>query len=418
MIRMKQKRLAALVMVPLVVAFLPRVARADIPVEAKIYGFLNAQLEAVWASGGATPYRPAGRVADGNSRLGFTGSIELFPQTKVLWQIEGALNFEQGGANDQGLFNTIVSRNSFVGVDDERFGRVVVGYNDSAYRTLVGSAAGFGGNLGLTKFGLDLWNNTDAQVSSNANSVFGRGESRYKNSVHYLSPDWKGFRIAGSYSFDELIPNGGTRDRFSVGALFKWGGFSIGAGFDYQRNTGVDVDKLMQGFGLMTHAENDVATYFYKALVSYEFSTKTYLGIGVERSNYGYANFVPPTPANPYASIETGVMSQFGMMASVAQGIGDHLSLMASFGKLGNLAGSIHGAATDFSAMQFSGGAKYAFNERFAAYVYYTQIENSAQQTVNLGQASLYTNKVGTADAYLSPGNSPRALALGVIARF
>ena len=29
-------------------------------------------------------------------------------------------------------------------------------------------------------------------MTGNANSLFGRGEARYKNSVHYLSPEWAG----------------------------------------------------------------------------------------------------------------------------------------------------------------------------------------------------------------------------------
>lgn len=415
---MAQTALMAL-MVPAALALVPSAARADIPIEAKVYGFLNAQLEAVWANGGATPYRTTGRVSDGNSRIGFKGAIALGERTKVLWQIEAGLNnFEQGGANDLGILGTIVSRNTFVGVEDERIGRLVIGNNESAYRSLVGSAGELGGNLGLTKLGLDLWNNTSAQMSGNPWSIFSRGEARYKNSVHYTSADWAGFRVAGSYSFDELVPAGGRRDRFSLGVAYTLGELRIGAGFDYQRNTGVNVANLELGLGLHTHAENHVATFFYKAVVSYKLPSRTYLGVGVERSNYGYVQFIPPTPSSPSVSEATGVMSQFSVMASAAQEIGDHFALMVSFGRLGSLAGSINGLGADFAALQLSVGAKYSFNDVFAAYLFYTLIQNAAQQDINFGQSPVYTNNMGTATAYLAPGNGPNAVGLGVIARF
>lgn len=410
---------AILFAIPLALAGSSAVARAEIPVEAKIYGFLNAQVEGVWAKGGSTPYETRGRVSDGNSRLGFRGSIGLAETTKALWQLEAGLNFEQGGVSGQGFFSTLVSRNSFVGIEDSRFGRLVAGNRDSAYRTLVGSGGEFGGNIGLTLQGLDLWNNTSAQMTGNPNSLFSRGEARYRDSIHYDSPTWHGLRLAASLGFDEAMSDGGRRDRVSVAAAYQLGAFKVGAGFDFQPNTGVDVEQLQRGFALHTGALNDTATYYYKVIASYDFPTKTYLGVGVERSNYGYSLFVPPSSSDFYARVQTGTFSQYGAVVSLAQSLGDHLTLMGSFGKLGNLGNAaVFGTGADYSATQYSLGAKYGFNEHFATYAYFTDIRNKPGQDVNLGQSPLYTNNVGTADAYLAPGDSPRALGVGLIARF
>ena len=49
---------------------------------------------------------------------------------------------------------------------------------------------------------------------------------------------------------------------------------------------------------------------------------------------------------------------------------------------------------------------------------YFTRINNKSQQNVNLGQSPLHSNKAGTDDAFLAPGNSPRAFGIGMIARF
>ena len=109
-------------------------------VETRIYGFLNGEIESVKAEGGPTPYGSRGRVSDGNSRIGFAGSIGIKGDVRGLWQIEGSLNnFDEGGINGQGKSSTIESRNTFVGIESKRFGRFIIGNNESVYRSLVGS---------------------------------------------------------------------------------------------------------------------------------------------------------------------------------------------------------------------------------------------------------------------------------------
>jgi predicted porin len=399
-------------------------ARADSPLQVRPYGFLNVELEWVRALGGATPYTSRMRISDGNSRLGIGGSLELTPDAKVIVQLEGFLNdFEQGGIDDLGHSATLESRNSFVGVEDRRFGRLLVGYQDSAYRSLVGTGNDFGGNLGLTALGLDVWNNTSAAVSGGFSSLFGRGEARLKNSIHYFSPDVFGLRLAASYGFDEALTDGGRRDHLSVALLYCFEGLKVGVGFDHQANTGVDGDHLQRGLGFQTTAVDDVSTNFYKVIASYTFPTQTYLGFGYERSVYGFANFVQPAPGQVYLPLAEGAMSQGGAMLSVAQGLGlvapglADVTLMASFGKLGGLSNAIVGSGADYAASQLSVGAKYAFNSSFMLYVYFTRIDNQPQQNLTMG-TPVFSNQTGTDGAYLAPGDKPTAGGAGMIARF
>jgi predicted porin len=413
-------RSATLLAAAVIITSLPATSLGQIPGNVKFYGFLNAEVERVWASGGTTPYDARFRVTDGNSRLGVAGSFDLREGTQALWQIEAGFNgFEQGGSNDKGQLATITSRNTFVGVADRRFGHLTVGYVDSAYRSLVGSGSEMGGNLGLTRFGLDLWNNTSAQMTGNSWSVFSRGEARLKNSVHYLSPEGP-IRGGISYGIDEGTSTKRARDRLSAGLRFKWEGLMAGVGYDYQRNTGLDTDKLEQGLGAHTDGVEGVNTYYFKALAGYTLETTgTYLGVGWERAGYGYAQFVPADPSTPLSSIHKGTLTQDAVMASVAQSVGD-LSVMLSAGKLLKLkgAGAVFGTDGAYEASQLSFGVKYALTGTFATYAYYTAIQNKKQQDANLGQAPLYSNGQGTSDAYLAPGNSPRAFGLGLIARF
>ncbi len=412
-------RKAMLLAAPALFACLSNAAYADLPMSVKVYGFLNAQVESVEAKGGATPYERRGRLSDGNSRIGFTGSIGITDTAKGLWQIEGSFNnFEQGGTNDQGSSATIVSRNSFVGIEDSRFGRIIAGNNDSAYRSLVGSGGELGGNVGMTTHGLDLWNNTTAQMTGNASSIFGRGEARYKNSVHYLSPELFGFQAALSYGFDETRTEGNNRDRYALALKYAYGPFEIGVGYDRQNDTAVDVDKLQQGYGFKLAGQDGASTYFYKLIASYKLPTSTYLGVGYEKGSYGYQLFVPPSGSNFYPGVETGTMKQGSTMISIAQDIGDKISLMAVYAKLGDLDNAVVGEGKDYSATQYSLGASYKFNEYFKTYLYYTNIDNKSQQNVNFGQSPVFSNNSGSNDAYLAPGNSPRAAGIGVIARF
>jgi hypothetical protein len=396
---------------------------ADSLVQSRVYGFLNAQLERSSASGGATPFDPRFRVVDGGSRIGYAGTVTVTSTTRALWQLEGALSgYEQAGITDQGVHTSIVSRNSFVGVENRCLGRLVAGNNDSAYRRLIGSGGDMGGNLGLTVLGLDLWNNTSAQLSGNGKSTFGRGEERYRNSVHYVSPAWRiphipsSFQIAGSYSVDQALVQTAHRDRFSVAALYRIGTFSLGAAFDRQANTGVDVDTLERGFGLRTDVLNGVATYYYELVASYRAPFGTYVGLGLERSNYGFLLLVPPPNTGFYAGLNQGVMRQTGIMGSLAQPIGK-ATVMVSVGGLSNLSNAIYGSGADYRSRQYSLGAKYAITDHFGAYAFFSAIQNGAQQDVNLG-APIYSNNLGTAQAYLAPGNKPRTVGFGALVRF
>jgi len=410
----------AILLAAAVVSFsLPRAARGDFPGNAKFYGFLNAEVERAWASGGTTPYDARFRVTDGNSRLGFSGSIDIAEKTRAIWQIEASLNsFEQAGTSDKGLLSAISSRNTYVGVTDERFGTLTVGYVDSVYRSLVGSGSALGGNLGLTSFGLDLWNNTSAQMTGNTWSVFSRGEARFKNSVHYFSPEWF-VRAGASYSVDENTATKRGRDRFSLAARVKWEGLQAGVGYDRQRNTGLNTDNMEQGLGAHTDAVDGASTWYVKAVAGFQFPTGTYVGAGWERASYGIGQFVPADPNNPSSSIRDDTLTQDAVMGAVAQSFGD-LSLMGSVGKLFKLKGAsaVFGTDGQYEAFQYSLGAKYALNQYFATYVYYTAIKNKEQQDANLGQAPLYSNNLGASNAYLAPGDSPNAFGLGLIARW
>jgi predicted porin len=391
---------------------------ANMKIDTTIYGFLNGQLESVEAKGGATPYDTRGRVSDGNSRIGFRGNIGVTNDLKGIWQIEASLNnFDQGGVNTRGESSNLTSRNSYVGVESQQFGTFVVGNNDSVYRSMIGSGGEFGGNLGLTVHGLDVWNNTSAQMSGNADSVFSRGEARYKNSAHYYSPVVYGLQLGASYGFDETQNSNTNRSRWSAVAKYTVGALTVGIGYDRQTNTGVDTEALVQGYGFHTNDTSAVKTSFAKVVARYVLPTHTTVSVGFEQGKYGFEDAAVPSAVNYYTGVTYGTMKQNAAMLSVAQDIGK-ASIMGAVGKLYGLQNASFGKPDDFGATQYSIGALYNFNRYLSPYIYYTKIRNHAQQSVNLGQAPVYSNHIGKDDAFLAPGNSPRAFGIGLIARF
>jgi len=416
----KLSRSALALASPAIMGLLPAAAHAgEVTLPINVYGFLNAEVETVKADGGTTPYASRGRVTDGNSRLGINGSFVVNDELKAIWQLEGSLNnFDQGGVNDQGQSETLTSRNSYIGLDDKRYGRFLVGNYDSAYRSLIGSGGEMGGNLGLSTLGLDLWNNTSAQVTGNANSTFSRGEARYKNSVHYFSPELYGVQVAASYGFDETQSDGLNRGRFALAVKYRLGGLQLGVGVDQQKQTGVNVNQEQLGYGLQQTGEAGNKTTYAKFVASYLFPTHTYLGFGIEQARYGFTLFTPPSSGNIYGVTAVGSMKQTGAMISIAQEIGPNLTVMLSGGTLGNLNNAQVGNGKDYEASQTSFGAKYRINKMLTTYAYVTRIRNKAQQSVNLGQDPLYSVGNGTTSAYLSPGDSPQALGVGLIASF
>jgi predicted porin len=162
-----------------------------------------------------------------------------------------------------------------------------------------------------------------------------------------------------------------------------------------------------------------VSTSYTKLLATYQVTPKTTVGAGVEWMDYGFSQTSVPTASSFYAAQQNGSMKQRAFMVSVAQEVAPNTMVMLSYGKLGSLDNTPFGKSGDFGANQISVGATYKLNDNLMPYIYYTRINNQSQQNVNLGQGPLYSNNNNnSSNAFLAPGNSPRAFGIGLIARF
>ncbi|BBF84731.1 probable porin protein [Aquitalea magnusonii] len=383
---MHKKSLAALVATLFAVPF---AAHADVT----IYGFLSSSIESTKATGAsantAGDYKSRTRVVDDNSRIGFKGNEDLGNGTKAIWQVESSLKyFEQGGTNDKGETATFATRNSFVGLDNGTFGKVLLGQNDTAYKT-------------LTNIGLNLFGDTTAE-NNGSSQVYSRAETRLKNSIHYFSPNWSGFQFGLSYGVDEtraLDVNSAQTNasRISLAANYTNGGLQVAAGWDRQN------DKALSSANSSSNVSGKNTT-FYKLATSYKFATGTFVGAGYEFGRFDSNN-------------SGNTLKQDDWTLSVGQDIGA-ATLKLEYSSLGRLKGAAAGTEGDYKAHQWALGADYNLSKTTKVFSYYTKITNKASQNANFANTPIYTSNVGNSGASLSKGVDPQAFGVGLKVAF
>ncbi|OQS40260.1 porin [Chromobacterium haemolyticum] len=377
---MQKKNLAALLAAMFA---LPVVAHADVT----IYGFLSGGIESSKATGsGGSEYSSRTRIVDHNSRIGFKGFEDIGGGTKAIWQVENSLrNFEQGGTNDKGQSATFATRNTFIGLDNGDFGRVLLGQHDSAYKMFTGSS-----NSAL---GTDLMVNTTAD-NFGSSSVNSRGEARLANSVHYYSPSWAGFKLGGSWGVDESRTNGTDAKRISLGLGYTWQGLNLAAAWDRQYDKGVTPNTTT------TSTTSGKNVTFYSIAASYKFDTGTFVG-----GNYEWGTF---------DQVGGGQLKQDDWLIALGQDFGA-ASVKLSYGQLGTLKNTSAGVSgDDFKAKQWILGGTYNLSKTTQVLAYYTKIDNKARQNANFANNPVYdAGTLGTSSAALTAGNDPQAFGVG-----
>ncbi|WP_234986017.1 porin [Pseudogulbenkiania subflava] len=344
-----------------------------------IYGFISAGVESVKATGAtdsAKDVKATTRISDGNSRIGFKGNEDLGNGLKAIWQVEQSLrHFENGGTDENGNTATFATRNSFVGIESADFGKVILGNNDTAYKS-------------LTDIGLNAGINTTADnVGSGA--IYSRGETRLKNSVHYFSPTFAGFKAGVSYGVDETRANDTSGDRtnaqrLSIAGNYTLGGLQVAAGWDRQYDKG--------DYKAATTSNGD-DTDFYKLTAGYKFATGTFVGAG-----YEWGRFDSTTSGSNLKQDDWTVMvgQEFGAAA-----------IKLSYSEVGALKHATDGNEDDYKAKQWVLAGTYDLSKRTQLYAYGTKITNNSRQNVNFGVN-------GIATASLGAGSNPQAFGIGM----
>lgn len=187
-----------------------------------VYGLADATFDVINTSGPAGTTRGApdySRVTSNGSRLGFKGTESLGNGMSAFFQYETAVSLDNGGAGS--LFAS--ARDSFVGLKGE-FGAVKLGYFSGPNRELASK--------------LDVVIHSDGIGDNSAllGKLGGRGsyfDSRYANSIAYITPNLSGFEGTLQYQANEnkvanTAGGNGSPSLFELGLTYNNGPVFVG----------------------------------------------------------------------------------------------------------------------------------------------------------------------------------------------
>ncbi|NHZ42864.1 porin [Massilia aquatica] len=235
-------------------------AAAQAQSSVQIYGLLDAGVD--YASDAGAGGKSATRVSSGGmntSRWGLRGSEDIGAGLKAVWNLEGGVLMDSGGA-DGALFR----RQAYVGLDG-KFGRVVLGRSfTSVYDTVIQfdpmgfapfySWATSGPATGPSKYGMTTgfdnmvkYSGTSGAFKYGATYGFGEQSSGARDSAKIataVSYSANGLGLMGTWERvnGNTLAASGRRDETTVihaGATFETGAFKLYlVGRDYQAEPG------------------------------------------------------------------------------------------------------------------------------------------------------------------------------------
>jgi predicted porin len=373
----------------------------------QIYGTLNADVESVEAKGAVSGQNFArrNRVTSNSSNIGFRGNEQLGNGLSGFFQIESAVNFDDGTSS--GFW---ASRNSGVGLQGG-WGQLTLGQWDSPYRYStqrldptgdagIAAASGILGGTGLMTGGQG--GSTFAQRAS-----FDR---RVSNVVQYWTPSWNGLsgRLAygatdsalGSASTGVAEASGLKPNLYSAMANYEAG--PLYAALAYERHK--DFQSLNTLLGAPASSGRDDA---WKAGISYKLAGAFTLGAIYERLQYRADDI------NGLGSLERKVNNWYVVGKYDA---GAH-SIALSYGQKGKekLSGAGFSDLPDSKAHQISARYGYSFSKRTQLYAIATRIMNESNAFQEFGSSPLTAT---TLFRDPSRGADPTGYGLGMIHTF
>jgi predicted porin len=149
-----------------------------------IYGVVDASVDVTNAGDSATQTGVhTTKISSNTSRIGFKGSEDLGDGLKAVFQLETAFNADGTSATN------LNSRNTFVGLAGDNWGRVILGRYDTPYKTSTRAWDLFADHLG---------DNRNLMGGANGAAAI-PFDNRASNTVRYDSPNWGGFNLAVAY---------------------------------------------------------------------------------------------------------------------------------------------------------------------------------------------------------------------------
>ncbi|HFD80799.1 MAG TPA: porin [Gammaproteobacteria bacterium] len=186
-------------------------ANADV----KLYGQLDLALVSNDNSQGGG--KSDINMQSNQSAVGFKGSEDLGNGLSAFFKVEYQTDIAGNGAN------TWQGRDQYIGLQMENFGKVSFGSMSTAYKSQ-GSKIDVAYRSALQSRDLTLQSRLHAGKGEN-------GEGRTVNTIRYDSPSFSGFKVYGTYNFDQNKYDANDDDTYSIGAEYSGGNFYLGAAY-------------------------------------------------------------------------------------------------------------------------------------------------------------------------------------------
>ncbi|CAM2151554.1 general bacterial porin, GBP family [Pararobbsia alpina] len=202
-----------------------------------LYGLIDAGVVYANNAGGHSQWQQ-GSGALSTNVFGLQGSEDLGGGNRAIFKLESAFNINNGGYK---YGNDIFGRQAYVGLQNSQYGTLTFGRQFDSMVDFVSplsfTGAGDRNNLAAHPFDND---NLGASFSTS-------------NSVKYTSANLYGLQFGGQYSFSNQAGNFANNRAYSLGASYKNGPLSVGAG--YMQINGADGNTS----GALLSSDNDNA---------------------------------------------------------------------------------------------------------------------------------------------------------------
>jgi predicted porin len=282
--------------------------------EVTLYGNLDLSLDYTtkglksdYGDNGGMPvgkmgWQPA--IATNLSYLGIKGIHPLQPDFDLIWQLEAGIDISATPGtknttsnNSDAVNGALFSRNSFIGFAGKDWGAVMIGKNETPYKTSTDRLNPFSGMLGdyrvmigntggdnRVEFGLRashaIWYESPSWSGASFKVMYSPGQSRTDDSsiVASAEPDCTGGNIPGSGALPPLCNDGSFGDLYSVSGAYASGPLYLTAAYEMHKNVNRTSD-------LPNLDPRDVGDeYAYKIGGQYTFATKTTVSALWERT--------------------------------------------------------------------------------------------------------------------------------------
>jgi predicted porin len=329
------------------------------------------------------------KVDSSNSRFGFRGEEPLGDALKAFFQIEQRVLVDTGGTQ-------LASRDTFVGLGSDRWGRVKLGGFDTVYKE-IGDTLSF---LGVSSGNFVSNSNVLSKQGFGASSA-GSFHLRRANSVRYESPEYRGAQALVQYSPDEARTASRDAYLWSAGVTYESGPFYGALAYELHHDTfgaSRNVPAALSNAGNPDAHARDSAV---RATVQYRFGQHTLEG-NVAAMRYDESGGKPGRfDSYRHVSASVGVDSKWSDAWRTAVAF-----VYAGAGSCALFDG-VPCATDGLDGRQLSLGAAYYFSRRTYLFGLYARIWN--------GRSAQYNNVDGID---VPPGADPQQFALGIAHNF